>query len=424
MAATPISPPAPAATARAWVFAEAGAPMTLHELPLPPPASLLPHDVLVRLTCATVCNSDVHTIDGKRTDPAAPLVLGHEGVGVVVAGGAACTLAAGARVTWGVATSCGACPPCAEWGVPQKCVRVKKYGHAPWGVAAAGSADPRPETGLSGTYASHILLTEGTTIVALPTHVSDALASPVNCALATMVAAVLRAGPLRDGPRGHPAPPLRSALVQGAGMLGLYGVALLKLGLGLACAHADAAGALPPYAHAPPFVAVTDVAPARLALARRFGADAAVDVSGAGDDATFAALMAALTAHEAARAPGGTPPVGFDLVVEVCGSSGVVPLGLRLLRPGGEYAFVGQVHPGTPLAGVTGDAVIRKCATLRGVHNYGPDDLVDAVAFLGATAGVLPYAALVSAPPLPLDDLPAAIAEAKRGTYARVAVAP
>lgn len=410
------SPPPPASAvvaARAWVFTEAGAPMTLQHASLDASA-LRPGDVLVRITAATICGSDVHTIDGKRMDPAAPLVLGHEGVGVVAALGegdedpvATTTrgepLAVGDRITWSVATSCGRCRPCASYGLPQKCATVKKYGHAPW-------RGGRPGEGFAGTYASHVLLTAGSAVCRVPPSIPDAVASPINCALATMVNAVLNSGLLAGGGRA----PLGAALVQGAGMLGVYGVALLKRGL--------------PAGARPPFVAVTDVSPARLALAARFGADAVIDVSGRDDAAVAAEVLAALAAHEAAAAaadcaPPPPPPAGVDMALEVCGSSAVVPLGLRCLRPGGEYVFVGQVHPGTPLGGITGDAVIRKCATLRGVHNYAPADLDRAVGFLAATVGELPYAALVSEP-APLDDLPAAVEAAREGRHARVVVVP
>ena len=400
------------ATMRAWVFTATGAPMRLEAAPAPGAGDQLPPgSALVRISAATICGSDVHTIDGKRTDPAAPLVLGHEGVGEVVllgAGAAPGGVALGERVTWSVAASeCGgACEPCARWSLPQKCSRLKKYGHFGWGAAPTGRGGG--VEGFAGTYASHVLLTAGSCVVRLPAGLPDAVAAPANCALATMVNAVTHSALLRGGG-------VAAALVQGAGMLGLYGVALLKHGGG------DGARA--------PFVAVTDVSPARLALARRFGADVAVDVTGK-DDAAVAAELASALAAAAADAAAGAPaaasaapsPAGFDLVLEVCGSSAVVPLALRALRPGGEIVFVGQVHPGTPLAGVTGDAVIRRCATIRGVHNYTPADLAAGVSFLARTAG-LPYAELVSAP-YALDELPAAVELARSGQFARVLVTP
>lgn len=46
------------------------------------------------------------------------------------------------------------------------------------------------ETGLNGCYASHIVLRSGTHVAKIPPKVPDTVASPLNCALATMVNAV------------------------------------------------------------------------------------------------------------------------------------------------------------------------------------------------------------------------------------------
>lgn len=185
--ATPTDaiPHGDAINATCWVFTAAGQPMIQHAIPTRP-ADLLPGEVLVRVCAATVCGSDVHTIEGRRVDPAAPLVLGHEGMGVVeaVAPPSPDFVSVGARVTWGVATSCGACLPCAAWGVPQKCATVRKVGHAPFSAPGA-----RPIEGLSGTYATHIVLPPGTPFAPLPPGLPDAAAAPANCALATVFAA-------------------------------------------------------------------------------------------------------------------------------------------------------------------------------------------------------------------------------------------
>ena len=45
-------------------------------------------------------------------------------------------------------------------------------------------------SGFTGCYASHIVLHSGTAIFPIPDHVSDKVAAPINCALATMVNAL------------------------------------------------------------------------------------------------------------------------------------------------------------------------------------------------------------------------------------------
>lgn len=325
-------------------------------VPCPAPG---PGELLVAVSLATICGSDLHTVEGRRTEPA-PSVLGHEAVGRVVAVGPdRDPLLLNRRVTWTLADSCGSCRPCRDWLLPQKCDRLFKYGHA---ALSSGS-------GLNGCYASHVVLRAGTVVVPVPDSVSDRLAAPANCALATMVAAT---EPLAQGGE--------TALIQGAGLLGIYGAVLLReLGWKR--------------------VLVTDPTPGRRVLAGRFGAE------------VFAPDELALS-----------PSAVADAVIEVAGTAAVIPQGLRLLRPGGHYAFVGMVHPDTRLD-LTGETVVRKCLTLRGTHNYAPRHLQAAVDFLAAHAAEHPWADLV-ADPLPLARLGEAMQLARSGRWARVGVAP
>lgn len=340
-------------SALAAVFDGAGQPFRMLELPLP--TRLDDGELLVRVTLSTICGSDLHTIEGRRSEPT-PSILGHEGVGVVIRAGRGREPWLGRKVTWTSADSCGQCAPCTLYDLPQKCTRVFKYGHSPL-------AD---RSGLHGTYASHIVLRRGTHVVAVPEGFSDALVAPVNCALATMVAVT------EQLPR-----PCRTAVIQGAGLLGVYGCALLK-----------AAGV--------ERVVVVDNDPGRLALIPEFY----------GEPALASAL----------------PLVGrggADVVIEVAGAPGLVPEGLQLLRPGGHYLLVGMVHPDSALT-LTGEALIRGWVTLRGIHNYGPRHLDAAMAFLGRHPH-LPWTKLIS-PALPLRELPTAIALAQTRRWMRVAV--
>ena len=341
------------ATACAAVFDRAGDPFRFVELALPD--GLNDGEMLVRISLATICGSDLHTYAGRRQEPT-PCVLGHEGVGTVLAAGAGGARWIGRRISWTLAGSCGKCRPCVEFDLPQKCVRLFKYGHA---ALTDG-------TGLNGCYASHIVLRRGTHVINVPEEMSDAVAAPANCALATMVAAT------EQLPR-----PCHTAVVQGAGLLGIYGCALLR-------------------AKGVRQVIVVDTEPARLELASRFGGDPV--------------LSSALNCLDAG---------GADFVVEASGNPVVVAEGVRLLRPGGDYVFVGMVHPDSAL-GLTGEAVVRGCLTLRGIHNYGPRHLEAAFAFLEKNAS-LPWASLVS-PPLRLRRLDEAFALAASKLWARAAV--
>lgn len=338
------------------IFRAPGEPLEWTARPLPPCGA---GEALVAISLATICGSDLHTLAGRRKEPT-PCVLGHEAVGRVVAVGAGRDpQLLGQRMTWTLADSCGVCSPCREWHLPQKCERLFKYGHA----------SVHDGSGLNGCYASHILIRRGTTLVPIPNSLPDELAAPANCALATMIHATDQ---LPE--------PCRLVVIQGAGMLGLYGCALLRT-------------------RGIEQIVVVDTHPDRLALVRSFGGEPAAG--------------SALDRVGAGRA---------DAVFEVAGTSAVIAEGLHLLRPGGFYTFVGMVHPGTPLD-LTGEMVVRRCLTIRGVHNYAPHHLERAVRFLAEHCQTFPWKTLVS-PPFPLAELPAAIDVAKSQRWARVAIRP
>jgi len=107
-----------------------------------------------------------------------------------------------------------------------------------------------------------------------------------------------------------------------------------------------------------------------------------------------------------------------DVVIEAAGVPSIVNEGLRFLRPGGHYLFVGMVHPDSAL-NITGEAIIRGCVSVRGFHNYAPRHLDQAVAFL--TQSTLPWASLVS-PALSLAQLDEGFALSATRCWARVAI--
>jgi putative phosphonate catabolism associated alcohol dehydrogenase len=338
------------------IFDGPGQPLRMGTSELPTPG---PGHVLVRIRLATICGSDLHTVEGRREAPC-PCILGHEAVGDVEAVGPGRDPAwLGKRVTWTLADSCGACRPCTEWGLPQKCERLFKYGHA--SMKGSGA--------LSGCYSTHILLRPGTTLCEVPEGVPDAMAAPANCALATAIAVVESV----PGPGRH-------AVVQGGGMVGCLVVALLR----------EAGWER---------VTVVEPLPARHEFAARCGGIAVLP--------TQALDLTAGTA---------------DAVVETAGVASVIGEGIRLLRPGGHYAWAGMVHPASRVD-MTGEQVIRKCLTIRGTHNYGPRHLHAAMGFLQRHGRRLGLDAVVSTP-FGLHDLGAAIEVARSGAHARVAIVP
>ena len=82
------------------------------------PLTATENNTLVRVTLATICGSDLHTVSGRRGADT-PCVLGHEIVGTIAAptnlrSATGEKLREGDRVTWSLTTSCGTCYYCAD----------------------------------------------------------------------------------------------------------------------------------------------------------------------------------------------------------------------------------------------------------------------------------------------------------------------
>src|SRR5881628_2016543 len=103
---------------RAAVLREVGRPLVLEDVELGPPG---PGEIQVRIEAAGVCHSDLHYMTG---DLAArlPIVVGHEGSGIVEALGPATSgrLAVGQRVALTWRPRCGECDACVA-GNPVLC---------------------------------------------------------------------------------------------------------------------------------------------------------------------------------------------------------------------------------------------------------------------------------------------------------------
>lgn len=340
------------------IFSAPGRSIELRDVPLP---ELAQDEVLVRVTYATICGSDLHTFTGRRSSPL-PSILGHETIGTVEATGGGRPMAAdesvlkvGDRVTWSVAASCSRCHRCVR-GLPQKCQSLFKYGHE----------ELTDSEGFSGGLAEHCILRPGTSIVRLADEISDAAVCPVSCATATAAAAVRAVGAVSD----------RRAVVFGAGMLGLSVAAMLR-----------SAGASS--------VCVVDPDETRRVTAESFGAT------------------------ETGRDSCGS---GFDLAFEMSGSSAAVASSVECVAIGGRVVLAGCVKPG-PAVPLDPESIIRRVVSIHGIHNYTPQDLATAVRFLEEDGPRFPFADLVEKS-FPLADVNEAFTFAEQQRPIRVAVVP
>ncbi len=356
----------------AAIFTGTDKPLEMQSFPVP---NLKPEELLVRVTCCTICGSDLHTYEGRRATPL-PTILGHEILGEIVAlpkvspcDVSGNMLSIGDRVTWSIAASCNQCFYCTH-GLPAKCEQLFKYGHE-------AVCDEHP---LSGGLAEYCHLAAGTAVVRIPASLPDAVACPANCATATVVAA-LRVG---EGCENE------TVLIQGAGMLGLSATALMAI-------------------RGAKNIIVSDVNPKRLEQAALFGATHTVLVATSDED-----LIALVKQTTDGR--------GVDLAIELSGAASSIQSGLRSLRIGGRYVLVGSVFP-APDVPVSAEWIVRRWLTIRGVHNYAPQDLSDAVNFLEEAHTHYPLETLVTKT-FNLSEAEHAVQYAIRERPHRVAVLP
>jgi putative phosphonate catabolism associated alcohol dehydrogenase len=361
-------------TARAAVYDAPNTPFVIREYPL---RDVHPDEVLVRVTMSTICRSDIHSWEGRRPNPC-PGILGHEIIGVIDQLGADIsrdmrgdTLHVGDRITWTEYFHHGESYYRDVHNMPQKSVGVRKYGHD------LVADDPH----FIGGFAEYCYVVPGTGILKIPDVLSDEEATPINCGVATMVS-VIEASQIEMGD---------VVVIQGLGLLGLYG-----------CAMAKTRGAR--------LVIGIDSVADRLETARKFGADVTVNFAGRTEDDVVSEVRKL------------APPDGTDVVIEVCGVPDVVTAGLKMLRVGGRYTLGGIV---TPNANVTIDAnmFVKKWITLRGIHNYHPRHLIQALDFVVANRERFPFKDIVDSR-FRLDDLNEAFKRAAERTVLRAAVVP
>jgi S-(hydroxymethyl)glutathione dehydrogenase / alcohol dehydrogenase len=296
----------------AAILWEQGQPLSVEAAELDAPG---PGEVLVELKAAGVCHSDLHPARGDW--PAkTPLVLGHEGAGIVREVGASVTsVKPGDHVVLCWAPACGLCPPCRE-GRAVLCDRVEKVtfrNKLPSGEARlhARQQDVAPFLG-TACFSDCVVVPEGGAI-RVPSDVSFEALATIGCAVMTGVGAVTNAGQVPQGAR---------VVVIGTGGVGLNVVQ------GAAIAGCER-------------IIAVDLRPAPLAIARQFGATDVVmgtglrtDAStGYGDPSPVHDVPAAVRELTAGR--------GADFVFDTVGSPATLTTALASVRKGGAVVLTG-----------------------------------------------------------------------------------
>ena len=361
---------------RAALFHAVGEPLEVVELDLDEPR---PHEVVVRMAAIGICGTDLHQVRGEFRRPT-PMVLGHEGAGVVEAVGDAVTrVRPGDDVVLSWAPSCGECAGCRRRR-PATCARLNAA--IPNGTLPDGTTglSYRGETVYRGTatgcLAERVVVSEQ---VALPLAgaVPFEQAALLGCAVLTGVGAVLYAARVVAG---------ASVLVVGAGGVGQFVVQGARI-----------AGA--------GTIVVSDPVEGRRAAA-------------AGAGATHVAAPDELRELMREVLPDGAD-YGFDAV----GDPRTTEIALRSTCDGGTAVIVGLPAQGLRLD-LDPFELIRKEKHLTGTLYGSEDPAVALPAMLDhVRAGRLDLASSLG-PSFALDDADAAVQASLAGEAGRVLVVP
>lgn len=269
-----------------------------------------PGEVLVRLEASGVCHSDLHVVKGEWAAPA-PMVLGHEGAGVVEAvGDGVSGLEVGDHVVLSWTPSCRTCSYCVS-GRPVLCTVANEtaYQHLSFDgttrlTRESDGASVRSFL-LSGTFGQYTVVPESAA-VRIRKDAPMAVAALVGCAVTTGIGAVTNTARLEAG---------STALVIGCGGVGLNIVQGARL------------------AGASRIIAV-DTAPEKLDLAKAFGATDVIDAG-------------AVDVVEAAKE---LTSGGPDYAFEAIGRARTIETAYESVARGGTAVVVGQVADGVRIS--------------------------------------------------------------------------
>ena len=359
---------------RAAVSREIGH-LAIEEVELAPPKE---HEVLVRMCSAGVCHSDLHTLRGElRAVP--PLVLGHEGAGIVEAVGIGVTRCKpGDRIVVNWLPACERCPTCLN-GRHNLCERLV---HTTFkallidGTSRLSTRDGIPLKHFlsAATMANHAVIDESS-VVPIPDDVPFDIAAVIGCAVATGVGAVMNTARARPG---------LPAAVIGCGGIGLSALLGCKL------------------AGCNPIIGV-DVLASKLEFAKALGADEIINSS---------------TSDDVAKDLRGMTRGGPEYVFDSVGAASTIDLAIKAVRPGGTATIIG-LHAAKQAVEIPAGALVLQNKRLLGSFVGSIRPRLDLPNLLGLyLGGRLPLDDLITKR-YPLDDLDKAFDDMEAGRIAR-----
>lgn len=326
-------------------------PLSVGEIDLAPPQR---GEVLVRMAAAGLCHSDLSVINGDRPRPV-PMVLGHEGAGVVEeVGEGVADLSPGDHVVFVFVPSCGHCGPCQN-GRPALCepgAASNGKGELLGGGTRLSRSGERVYhmTGVS-SFATHAVISRRS-LVKIDREIPLTIAALMGCAVLTGAGAVFNMGAVEPGGR--------------AAVVGLGGVGLAAV-LGAVAAGVET-------------IVAVDTLDSKLDLARDLGATH-----------TFNATDPDLTAKVKECTCG-----GVDSALEFAGSARALEGAFAMTRRGGTTISAGLTNPKAVL-NISPLTLVAEERSLRGSYLGSGVPSRDIPRFLGLhRRGKLPVEKLMT----------------------------
>lgn len=306
---------------RAAVLREPNGPFVIEKLTIDLPG---PNEVLVRIVAAGMCHTDLAVRGGDLPTPL-PVVLGHEGAGIVEAVGPGVQKVAPGDPVVLTFPSCGLCDSCLT-GHPSRCFLAFPlyFGGARLDGSHGLHCDHGPMHDrffAQSSFATYSLATERN-VVKVPKDAPLELLGPLACGVQTGAGAVLNSLRVRAG---------ETFAVFGSGSVGLSAVMAARL-----CGAQQ--------------IIAIDVLPSRLELAKELGATHVINSRE--QDACA----------EVRRITG----VGVHHALDTTGRVDVIRGALDALRPGGVCGVLGASAPGSELS-IDVNMFIGTSRMLRGI---------------------------------------------------------